>query len=324
MPANLETMFYNVENGVPWHRSGRAVEGVLTAEEAIVAAELDWEVEKHPIFLEDGTRIDGKFATVRSKDNQPLGVVGSRYTPIQNQEAFDFLDALVGTGEAKYETAGSLDDGRKIWLLARVPGNIEPVAGDVIERYICLYNSHNGVSGLGGLFTPTRVVCQNTLNMAIGRAKAVYKIRHTQNYASKMDEAREVLGFAVNYYERFGEAMKTLAGKQVSVDETRVFVDTLIPKPDTKQDGRVENWRERQNTLLRLVEAGKGTDIRGVRGTAYGLFNAATEYADHYIKLNGKKLTPEQQLAKRADSILFDGKIKKFKEQATKLVLELV
>ena len=324
MPANIESLFYNQENGVPWHRSGTPVNGVLTAAEAIVEAGLDWEVDKQPIFLADGTEVRDKFATVRKSDNRPLGVVGARYTPIQNQESFDFLDSLVDTGEAKYETAGSLDGGRKIWLLAKVPGNIEPVKNDVIERYLCLFNSHDGTSGLGTLFTPTRVVCKNTLNMAVGQAKAVYKIRHTKNYMNKIEEAREMLGFAVRYYDMFNEAMKTLAGRLVNVDITNKFVNDLLPKPETKQEGRFETWANKQEVLQNLIESGMGTDIPGVRGTAYGLFNAATEFADHHIQLRGKTLTEAERLAKRANSILFDGKIKKFKNEATKLVMEMV
>ena len=115
-------MFYNGET--PWHSLGQRVDKALTAAEAIVAAQLDYSVEKHPLFLEGGAKIEGHFATVRTDTNDALGVVGSRYQVLQNKSAFSLFDSVVSVKDAIYETAGALGKGEKIWLLAKLPGYI--------------------------------------------------------------------------------------------------------------------------------------------------------------------------------------------------------
>jgi phage/plasmid-like protein (TIGR03299 family) len=324
MVAAVETMFYNSQNGKPWHRLGEAFDGVASAAQALTLSGLDWQVVKVPQSHEwnGETRISqGSHAIIRTSDGRQLSNVGvgDRYEPIQNADAFDFLDSLVDTGEAKYETAGSLLGGQRIFLLAKVPATVEPVNGDPIEEYLCAFNSHDGSKSMGVLFTPVRVVCNNTLNAAIGGAKRVFKIRHTKNWVAKVEQAREALGFAIKYYDLFAQEMREFAARDVSFDETKVYVDKLIELPDTKQKGRIETVNEKRNELFRLIEEGKGTDIPGVKGTVYGLYNAAAEYADHRLKLRGEKLSPEQMSTKRADSILFDGNIQKFKDRAYSL-----
>ena len=327
MVANVESMFYHGE--VPWHRLGTKVDHLCNAEEALVAGGMDWEVIKVPQFYEiDGQKVDNpeSFAIIRKSDKRRLSRVGvgKGYTPIQNSEAFNFLDTLVDTQEAKYETAGSLDGGRKIWLLARVPGSVEPVKGDPIEQFMCAFSAHDGTSGLGVMMTPTRVVCWNTLNAAIRGAKRVFKIRHTRNYMAKVEEARQALGFTIKYYEMFTEAMQAFAAKATNVEISKLFVDRMIPKPETKVEGHIQNWRDKQQLFAKIIETGKGADIRGVRGTAYGLYNAAIEYADHYMKVKGKTLTDEERLARKADSMLFGGNILKFKDRAFSLASDIV
>ena len=115
MSANVETMFY-VGREKPWHGLGQSVESAPTSEDAIVAAGLDWKVEKKPIFDAQGNQIDNYFANTRDKDNSVLGVVSGRYEIVQNEEAFSFTDSLVDAG-MKYSTAGSLRNGKCIWLL---------------------------------------------------------------------------------------------------------------------------------------------------------------------------------------------------------------
>lgn len=330
MPANVSTMFYNARNGVPWHKSGTPVDGLLTAAEALDKSGLDWSVVKVPQFHEwEGAQrqSEGSYAIVREADGRQLSKVGvgERYEPIQNADALDFLDSLVETQEAKYETAGALDGGRKIWLLAKTPVTIESVSGDPIENYLCAFNSHDGSKSMGVLFTAVRVVCENTLTAAIRGAERCYKIRHTTNWQAKVEQAREVLGFAIRYQELFAEEMKTLAERAVNFDITKVFVEKLLPISDSiKQKGSIERIKEQRNELFRLIEEGRGTEIAGVRGTAYGLYNAAAEYADYRMKTKGAKLGPEEQMARRTDSILFGGPIAKFKDSAFSLAQSIV
>ena len=169
MPANIDKMMWVGEK--PWHGEGTKLENVATSAEAIEAAGLDWKVEKRGLYFAqtDGTTqlIPGKYATVRTDNQVALGIVGKVYTPLQNKEAFSFFDSIVGVKEAMYHTAGSLGKGERVWILAKLPGYIKVTEDDVVEKYLLLANSHDGSSAVEMLFTPVRVVCQNTLNLAI-------------------------------------------------------------------------------------------------------------------------------------------------------------
>ena len=179
MPANLETMFYVRE--VPWHGLGVRVEEALDSKEALIAAGLDWGVIQKPIYTADVICPSGQVytsdsmlipnykANVRDIDSQVLGVVSDRYKIVQNEEAFAFTDALIGEG-VKYETAGSLQGGRKVWMLAKLPEKYI-IAGERIEPFIVFSNSHDGTAAIKVCMTPIRVVCQNTLNLALNNAR---------------------------------------------------------------------------------------------------------------------------------------------------------
>ena len=162
MPANVETMFYVREK--PWHGLGTRVETAPTSIDALVLAGLDWTVEQKNVYAEDGSLIPGYKVNTRSTDNAALGIVSDRYKVVQNEDAFQFTDDLLGVG-VTYETAGALQGGRKAWMLARMPHRYI-IAGDEIAPYLVVMNSHDGSSGIKVAMTPIRVVCQNTLNLA--------------------------------------------------------------------------------------------------------------------------------------------------------------
>jgi phage/plasmid-like protein (TIGR03299 family) len=166
------SMFYVDE--VPWHGLGTKLEGPATAQEAISAAKLDWPVIKIPLYAggdgERKHRVPDRFAIVPAhrwgrEDCPAFGIVGNDYTPLQNHEAFDFFDSIVGEKAAIYHTAGALGDGERIWILARLPTDIH-VAGDAVNKYLLLSNTHDGNNSVQAKFTPIRVVCENTLTMA--------------------------------------------------------------------------------------------------------------------------------------------------------------
>ena len=142
MSANVETMFSVREK--PWHGLGTIVEEAPTSAEALELAGLDWEVKTNPLFLENGIEVPGYYANVRSSDNSVLGIVTGKYSILQNKDAFDFTDSLIG-GDVKYETAGSLNGGKRVWLLAQLPS--KKIAGDDVESYVCFTNSHDGIHG---------------------------------------------------------------------------------------------------------------------------------------------------------------------------------
>src|SRR2546422_133870 len=165
-------MTYNANNGRPWHEKGVPLNGLATAAKCIKAAGLDWGVAKIPIRTDDpgALPIPDRMVIVRTDlalddPRRILGVVGAEYEPLQNWEAFGFFDRIVDRNEAIYETAGAIDDGRRIWLLAKLPKLIQVVEGDNVQPYVLLANSHDGTLMVHIKFTPIRVVCQNTLAM---------------------------------------------------------------------------------------------------------------------------------------------------------------
>lgn len=191
--ADGTARMFSAEGKTPWHGLGNVVDSVATAKEALHLSGLDWEVMKVPqyaSFFNNGeyhtVEVPDTFATVRNVDNKILGTVKDRYQIMQNQEAFDFMDTVVGEGAAAYHTAGALDGGRKVWILVKLPGEVlVRVKGhdDITEKYGLLYNSHDGKTMAALKVTPVRVVCQNTLNLAM--RGGAFNIRHTQNMMEK-------------------------------------------------------------------------------------------------------------------------------------------
>lgn len=347
MAHELESMFYVMgENGEgrPWHGLGTPVYECLTSEEAIVKAGLDWEVEKKEIFTKDGMTLSeggvlvpsekmvvvpGHYAVVRKTDGCPLGVVGERYTPLQNRAAFAFFDEVVGTHDALYETAGSLRNGKIIWIMSKLPGHVG-WDEDPIEMWLVLSNAHDGSRQLFLMATPIRVVCMNTLNIAISSAAANVEVRHTSGIMDRIVDAREALGLTTMYFEQMGEVMKSLKEFRMTEEETKKYVYGLFPlkvKNEDKLTGfedvmnvelgpRIKTYIEK---VIELTETGKGTDIPGVKGSAYGAFNAAVEFADHWQPVKGNA----EALNRKLDSIWF-GSAARFKQRAFDQICHIV
>ena len=276
MPANVESMMYVGE--VPWHGIGVALERPATAAEAIRAAGLDWEVELRPVETA-GVRIPRVQAVVRTDRTEPLGVVGGRYRPVQNAQAFAFFDALVGAGEAMYVTAGSLDRGRRIWLLARLPEDVWVTHNDPVGRYLLLTNSHDGGSPLRALFTPIRVVCRNTLLAALEKAgRTGVSIRHVGDVLEKAKEARKLLGLSRKYFDDFAAQARAFARRSLTAEALAGYFKDLVPDPAEGDPSRAIATRE---SLVGLFESGRGNALPGVRGTLWAAVNAVAEYVDH-------------------------------------------
>lgn len=302
----------------PWHELGTRVESAMTSAEAIKLAGLDWKVEKQQIYLPSGAGVQGKFATVRMDQDLALGVVGNRYTILQNSQAFGFADALVGIKEAIYHTAGALGQGEIIWILAKLNGVIEVVKGDITEKYLLLMNRHDGYGSVVIQWTGIRVVCQNTLNMALhnGGADISVALRHTASMGLRVDEVRKALGIISAKEKIFAEAGKRLAAVQLTAEAWKDYLLKLelAPKKDAEGTGktRAENvMRE----VTALFEHGKGTEIPGVRGTLWGGMNAVVEYADYVRKGDGA-------LTNRAKSLLM-GSGADLKQRAWDVALQL-
>ena len=232
MPANVETMFSVRET--PWHGLGRIIMDAPASREALELAGLDWQVESRNIYSGTGAMIPGYRANVRSTDDAVLGAVSDRYRIVQNEEAFQFTDDLLGEG-VTYETAGSLQGGKKVWMLARLPRKYL-IAGDQVEPYLVIFNSHDGSSGVKVAMTPIRVVCQNTLNLALNTAKRSWTARHTENVLLRVQDARETLQLDSNkLYENIVYLEMRSRGYEVQVgklDDTEI--DFICYRGDEK------------------------------------------------------------------------------------------
>lgn len=294
MSAQVESMMYAGE--VPWHGLGTYVgDDPVLAEEAIQAAGLDWEVVKAPGFAavtvgeeEFEAPADDWFFTVRTSDRKVLGAVKEKYQILQNSEAFAFMDTLAGDhGFMQYHTAGSLKGGRVIWMLAEVLNYmIEPVPGDVTKPYVLLVNGHDGNTPLKALFTTVRVVCQNTLNLALSNANSRdgVTIRHTGRMSDKLEEAKKVFGYAQEEVEAYQEVAKRLARKRDGDRLLEGVLDEIFPLVEDKSNTQRKNKRE---TIRELYETGPGADLPGVRGTAWGALQAVTNYTTHHRGTRG-------------------------------------
>ena len=273
MSAEVETMFYVREK--PWHKLGVRVEEALTAEEALEKAGLNWDVNPMPVFDSHGREIPGYSANVRSSDESVLGIVGSRYQIVQNREAFDFTDSLIGEG-LKYETAGSLKGGKRIWLLGKMPERY--INGDKFEPYICFTNTHDGTGAVKCCMTPIRVVCNNTLNMALEGAKQSWSTRHTGNIQTKLADARRTLELADLYLRKFAEQADQLANESMDSQMVISVLNQIVPVPKDATDRQKKYAQQTKDQIQICMLA---PDILKFARTKWGFLNAVADYVDH-------------------------------------------
>lgn len=271
-------MFYTGER--PWHGLGTKLDKPATAKEAIIAAGLNYPIAKEQMFLSNGKAIEGKFANVRQDTKDFLGIVGDRYQIIQNAEAFTFFDSVVGDGKAIYETAGALGKGERVWILAKLPGEMVIAKDDVIDKYLILTNNHNGLSCLQMYFSPVRVVCQNTLNASLKDAQNGISIRHTGNIQFKVEEVRRILNISFNYYEEFEKICKQLVDVKLDSKKSDLYFNDVLGIEDDGEDSTKK--MNEKNQLLHLFEYGKGNSNPAIKHSVYAAYNAVTEYVDHY------------------------------------------
>jgi phage/plasmid-like protein (TIGR03299 family) len=266
----------------------------MTAQEALTKGGLDWTVELQPAKVTYNGKtsvVPGKFVPVRTSDGRPLGVVGASYRPVQNIAALNFMDDIIGRGEAVYETVGNLGNGSLIWMLAKVPNYT--VSVDPIERYLLMSTSHNGVSPVMVAAIDFRIWCANQIQAAIRKARNKFRIRHTTNVELKMAEARKAFDGSIKYFNSMDEIFEQL--KQIKFTETQLLA--LVEKvfaadvwtPEDRSNRQVKRLEGIQEQVVNLSISGMGTDLPGVKGTAWGAYNAVTEYLDHYTTIKGSK-----------------------------------
>jgi len=293
----VASMMYAGET--PWHGLGTKVETEVTAGAAIKLAGLDWKCEKRPVFIQGknvvddipviGGEVKGLQAVVRTEDDAILGMVSPGYHIIQNHECFEFLDEIIGSGQAVFHTAGSLFGGKVIFCTVKFPDDAK-IGDDVIHKYLLLFSSHDRKHALTAFWTPVRVVCSNTMNVAThnqSRGKSVsghVSIRHVAGYKNKIEQARNILELNAYYYQVMEEQFNRLLDQQFSSGNMEEFSETMFPvKKSSKGNKLAGVTRKKREVLSGLFSDGKGN--KSVTGTKWAAFNAVTEYVDHHLNV---------------------------------------
>ena len=295
MAANVETMFIVREK--PWHGLGTIVAEAPDSKSALELAGLDWNVIQKDIVTADGTAIEGFKANVRDSDESVLGIVTDRYKVVQNSEAFAFTDALLGEG-IRYETAGSLQGGRRTWMLARLPHQYI-ISGDEITPYLVFMNSHDGTGSIKVAMTPIRVVCQNTLNMALAKAKRSWSCNHTGDIDDKLAEARDTLFYANKYMAELGREIDKMQQFKISDKKVYEFLDELFPISDGATYQQKKNiLKMKEDAKIRYFDA---PDLQHVGHNAYRFVNAISDFATHAKPLRERSNYKESLFARTVD-----------------------
>ena len=308
-----------------WHKLGTAVMEAASSQEAIRLAHLDWQVQQWPISAVApdgwGTVTAKEFvANVRTDTRTVLGVVSRKYKPFQNAQAFEFADAVVGESMARYETAGALRGGRRVWMLLKLPEELKAGRQDLIEPYLLLYNSFDGSSCLRALLTSVRVVCQNTLNLALSHARGEgVTIRHRGELQERVAEAQATLGLVQRRLKLFQQEVDLL--RSVSMNAMRLdrYFDSLLPPLSVRASDK-----ERANRLRTLDQLHANFDndtnsLPGMKGSAWAAFNAVSQWADHQRHFRGKAELARAE--NRLDSVWF-GSSHDLKQAAYTAALE--
>ena len=315
MSHEFESGFFVKEPA--WHKLGNVIENAPSVEEGIKLAGLDWQVELRQIFQENyavdenGTPssiyvpIDGHQSVVRTDNQRVLGVVGGRYETFQNSEAFAFFDPFLSDGQASLEAAGSLMEGRRVWVLARLnESSAEVLDGDTINQYLLLFTSHDGSVGVGIMYTPIRVVCWNTLSASIRMGKkdrSIVTVKHTRNMKQAIEMVQKAIDIGSQTFTFTLDAYRKMTQYQLPIEGFRRYVRNIWEVPEL-EDKMPRAW----NTLEELFETGMGTDIQGVKGTLWGGYNAVTEWVQHQrgrsdeSRLDGAWFGPGKVLREKA------------------------
>jgi phage/plasmid-like protein (TIGR03299 family) len=305
-----------------WHRLGKVIESAATSGEAIALAGLDWRVEQFPVraFNPDSDEQFGcpdTVANVRTDTHSVLGVVSSGYHVFQNADAFDFMDSIVGDKLAMYETAGSLKGGRVVWMLARVPKEYRAGPDDLIQPYVLLVNSHDGSGALRMIPTTVRMVCANTLSLALGQASEGLAIRHHPSLGKRVAEARQKLGIMTARFDQFDRELHAMLETMPTARQTDDYFQALLPEAITDRE------KKNRQTVLGQFYSNYDNDrntLAGMKHTAWALYNSVSEWADHQRRVRGHGNLARAE--NRLNSIWF-GSSHRIKQAAYHSALEL-
>lgn len=294
MPDLVESMAY--AGAMPWHGKGVRVTDTTSLAEVIKLANLDWQVRTDDLYrkLSDDDSEEPAFqkvgakVVIRADDNKELGIVKPGYVPLQNHEAFAWFEPLIQGGGARFEVAGALQGGRRVFILARIAIDpVDVVPGDPVLPYIVLANSHDGSLAATAAFTEIRVVCENTLN-AMLRDDATQALRavHTKQLHANLELVRDTINLAARRFEATTEQYKAMTRGGMRSTDLRKFVKKIfLPKEYKSAQAKEAQGLELERLMERIepyFAAGRGQDLPGVRGTVWAAYNGITEYLTHY------------------------------------------
>jgi phage/plasmid-like protein (TIGR03299 family) len=279
MPAAVEKMMFVGET--PWHGLGNQLNEAPTIGEAIDASGLDWEVGLKDLQTVDGIPVSHR-ATYRKTDGSILGVVGPRYTPLQNKDAFDWFQPFLDAGECNLHTAGSLHSGQKVWVLAQLNrDNSEIVKGDEVCKFILLSNSHDGTTAIRVGYTPIRVVCVNTLAAAHNnKASKLIRIRHTRSSKNNLENVRDIMDNINAEFEATADQFRFLASKNFNQKDINRYVKMVLGIEKTPDEDIKTRTRNIMDDILARIEGPKQT-ATNVRGTWWAAYNGFNEYLNY-------------------------------------------
>ena len=280
MAHKVEKMVF--AGATPWHGLGTEINQETGFWDAFELAGLDWEVDTKPLFTGDGEKVSHR-AAYRVSDGRILGIVGKRWTPLQNRDAFEIFEPLVDAGEMVIHTAGSLRNGERIWALCQLnQDNSEIVAGDEVAKFVLLSNGHDGKLAVHFGFTPIRVVCANTEALARGsKASKLVRVRHSRFVKQNVQDLRNVMNFANQEFEATAEQYRYLASKGINSEDLDKYIKIVLGIGEKSADEMTTRSKNIVSSIEDLFESGRGSDIAGVLGTYWGAYNAVTEYLNY-------------------------------------------
>jgi phage/plasmid-like protein (TIGR03299 family) len=297
--ANGQTAFASLRQPA-WHGLGTVFDKEVTTKEMLDLAHLsDWNVRLEEVGIPDGFESDRSYSFVTRTNpfdttkNDVLGVVGERYVPLQNEDLFDFGDLMLDGG-GRWETAGSIKGGRQVFgsLALERETVLDPNGvSDKVNTYLLINTSHDGSVAIQASITPVRVVCANTLNLALGQrgrngsVKQSFKIRHTATASGKVQQAREALGLANAYMDEFDNMAKAMIETEISKAKFDEIVALAYPAP--KGEDKKGSFKKHQTKIDLIQSIYVGEYNNTIAGTKWGAFNALTERLDWYRSARG-------------------------------------
>lgn len=309
-----------------WHQLGTVIDQSLPFMEVLELAHLkDWNQRLEPVtFVNNGENVivDDSFVVVRDNpytgNAEGLGTVGKVYDPIQIEAMQELVDAVCRQGMGTIDTAGSINDGKRVFLNIAFEGDLKIGGTDLIHRNFVMVKNNDGKGALRGINTPTRVVCQNTLQMALSDGKQHVSIRHTKNAKSAITEACMLLEQANTFMDAFSVEAEKMINTALDEEEFWKIADAVFGEPDPESTRSLNAHANRTDALAFLLHDAVTQD--GIRDTAWGGYNAITEYVDHFMPVNGSGGDEIKATQLRAERAVTDPKTIGFKNKAWELL----